>query len=109
MKTVITITGIRPDFIRMSEIFKKLDKKFLDRLKKSDYSKAAELIPIRNKKAFKIAFPATEVGKLIFNALHNPNRKTRYTITPNKMMYWTIPMTVTDRMLDSMIKKQSGF
>jgi UDP-N-acetylglucosamine 2-epimerase len=28
MKTVVTITGIRPDFIRMSEIFKKLDKNF---------------------------------------------------------------------------------
>lgn len=28
MKTVITITGIRPDFIRMSEIFKKLDEHF---------------------------------------------------------------------------------
>lgn len=28
MSTVITVTGIRPDFIRMSEIFKKLDKEF---------------------------------------------------------------------------------
>lgn len=28
MKTVVTITGIRPDFIRMSEIFKKLDENF---------------------------------------------------------------------------------
>jgi UDP-N-acetylglucosamine 2-epimerase len=28
MKTIITITGIRPDFIRMSEIFKKLDQNF---------------------------------------------------------------------------------
>ena len=28
MKNVITITGIRPDFIRMSEIFKKLDENF---------------------------------------------------------------------------------
>jgi UDP-N-acetylglucosamine 2-epimerase (non-hydrolysing) len=28
MKTVITVTGIRPDFIRMSEIFKKLDENF---------------------------------------------------------------------------------
>jgi UDP-N-acetylglucosamine 2-epimerase (non-hydrolysing) len=28
MKTVVTITGIRPDFIRMSEIFKKLDDNF---------------------------------------------------------------------------------
>lgn len=28
MKTVMTITGIRPDFIRMSEIFKKLDENF---------------------------------------------------------------------------------
>jgi UDP-N-acetylglucosamine 2-epimerase (non-hydrolysing) len=28
MKTIITVTGIRPDFIRMSEIFKKLDKHF---------------------------------------------------------------------------------
>lgn len=28
MKTVITVTGIRPDFIRMSEIFKKLDSNF---------------------------------------------------------------------------------
>jgi UDP-N-acetylglucosamine 2-epimerase (non-hydrolysing) len=28
MKTIITVTGIRPDFIRMSEIFKKLDDNF---------------------------------------------------------------------------------
>jgi len=28
MKKVVTITGIRPDFIRMSEIFKKLDENF---------------------------------------------------------------------------------
>jgi len=28
MKTIVTITGIRPDFIRMSEIFKELDKNF---------------------------------------------------------------------------------
>lgn len=28
MKNIMTITGIRPDFIRMSEIFKKLDKEF---------------------------------------------------------------------------------
>jgi UDP-N-acetylglucosamine 2-epimerase len=28
MKTIITITGIRPDFIRMSEIFRKLDQNF---------------------------------------------------------------------------------
>lgn len=28
METVMTITGIRPDFIRMSEIFKKLDQNF---------------------------------------------------------------------------------
>ena len=26
MKTIVTITGIRPDFIRMSHIFKELDK-----------------------------------------------------------------------------------
>jgi UDP-N-acetylglucosamine 2-epimerase len=28
MKTVVTVTGIRPDFIRMSKIFKELDNKF---------------------------------------------------------------------------------
>ena len=92
-----------------SEIFNKVDKKFLESLKKSDYAKAAKLIPKRNKNALKIAFPAIEVGKLIFNALHNPNRKTRYTITPNKMMYWTVPMTISDRMLDRLIQKRSGF
>ena len=27
-KNIITVTGIRPDFIRMSEIFKIFDKKF---------------------------------------------------------------------------------
>ena len=27
-KTIITITGIRPDFIRMAEIFRKLDANF---------------------------------------------------------------------------------
>ena len=28
MKTIITVSGIRPDFIRMSSIFKKLDESF---------------------------------------------------------------------------------
>ena len=28
MKNIITISGIRPDFIRMSSIFKKLDENF---------------------------------------------------------------------------------
>ena len=60
------------------------------------------------KNAKKIAFPAEEVGKLIYNALHDPNRKTRYTITPNRMMYWTLPMLITDRMLDRMIGKTSA-
>ena len=91
-----------------SKIFDKIDKKFLDSLKKTDYAKAAKVIPKRMKNAKKIAFPAEEVGKLIFNALHDPNRKTRYTITPNKLMYWTLPMFISDRMLDRMIGKRSG-
>ena len=90
-----------------SEIFDKIDKKFLETLKKSDYAKLAKNIPKRMKNAKKIAFPAEEVGKLIFNALHDPNRKTRYTITPNKLMYWTLPMLITDRMLDKMVTKRS--
>lgn len=90
-----------------SEIFEKIDKKFLETLKKSDYAKVAKNIPKRMKNAKKIAFPAEEVGKLIFNALHDPNRKTRYTITPNKLMYWTLPMLITDRMLDKMVAKRS--
>lgn len=90
-----------------SEIFDKIDKKFLETLKKSDYAKVAKNIPKRMKNAKKIAFPAEEVGKLIFNALHDPNRKTRYTITPNKLMYWTLPMLITDRMLDKMVTRRS--
>ena len=90
-----------------SEIFDKIDKKFLETLKKSDYAKVAKNIPKRMKNAKKIAFPPEEVGKLIFNALHDPNRKTRYTITPNKLMYWTLPMFITDRMLDKMVTKRS--
>ena len=91
-----------------SEIFDKIDKKFLETLKKSDYAKVAKNITKRMKNAKKIAFPPEEVGKLIFNALHDPNRKTRYTITPNKLMYWTLPMLITDRMLDKMVTKRSG-
>ena len=90
-----------------SEIFDKIDKKFLETLKKSDYAKVAKNIPKRMKNAKKIAFPPEEGGKLIFNALHDPNRKTRYTITPNKLMYWTLPMLITDRMLDKMVTKRS--
>ena len=90
-----------------SEIFDKVDKKFLETLKKSDYAKAAKNIPKRMKNAKKIAFPPEEVGKLIFNVLYDPSRKTRYTITPNKLMYWTLPMLITDRMLDKMVTKRS--
>ena len=91
-----------------SKIFDKIDKKFLDSLKKTDYAKVAKGIPKRMRNAKKIAFPAEEVGKLIFKALHDPNRKTRYTITPNKLMYWTLPMLISDRMLDRVIGKRSG-
>jgi len=28
MKNIVTVTGIRPDFVRMSEVFKKLDANF---------------------------------------------------------------------------------
>jgi NAD(P)-dependent dehydrogenase (short-subunit alcohol dehydrogenase family) len=90
-----------------SEIFDKIDKKFLETLKKTDYAKVAKNIPKRMKNAKRIAFPAEEVGKLIFSVLHDPNRKTRYTITPNKLMYWTLPMLITDRLLDKMVTRRS--
>ncbi len=41
-------------------------------------------------------------------ALHDSNRKTRYTITPNRMMYWTFPMLIADKMLFRMIGKISA-
>jgi len=43
-----------------------------------------------------------------FIALHDPNRKTRYTITSNRVMYWTLPMVITDKMLDRMIGETSA-
>ena len=107
MRYGVDVVIIGPGPIK-TEIFDKIDRKFLESLKKSDYANAAKSIPRRMKNAKKIAFPAEEVGKLIFNALHDPNRKTRYTITPNRMMYWTLPMLITDRMLDRMVGKTSA-
>ena len=108
MKYEVDVVIIGPGPIK-TEIFDKIDKKFLQSLRKTDYAKAASIIPKRMKNAKKISFPAEEVGKLIFNALHDPNRKTRYTITPSRMMYWTLPMLLTDRMLDKLIQGRSGF
>ena len=107
MRYGVDVVIIAPGPIK-TQIFDKIDKKFLASLKKTDYAKAAKGIPRRMKNAKKIAFPAEEVGKLIFNALHDSNRKTRYTITPDRMMYWSIPNLVTDRMLDRLIQKRSG-
>ena len=107
MRYGVDVVIIGPGPIK-TEIFDKIDKKFLESLKKTDYAKAAKGIPKRMKNAKKIAFPAEEVGKLIFNALHNPNRKTRYAITPSRMMYWTLPMLLPDRVLDQLIKRRSG-
>ena len=40
--------------------------------------------------------------------LHNPNRKTIYTITPYRMMCWTLPILIADKMLYRMIGKTSA-
>ena len=107
MRYGVDVVIIGPGPIK-SEIFDKIDKKFIQSLKKTDYANDAKGIPKRIKNAKKIAFPAEEVGKLVFNALHNPNRKTRYAITPSRMMYWTLPMLLPDRILDRLIKSRSG-
>ena len=74
-------------------------------LKKTDYSSAAKSVLKRNKEMLKISLPAEDVGKLIYDALHSFNRKTRYTITPNRLKYWTIPRLLPDRVLDRYFKK----
>ena len=40
-------------------------------------------------------------------ALHDLNKKTRYTITPNRIIYSTFPLLITDKMLCRMIGKTS--
>ena len=40
-------------------------------------------------------------------ALNDPNKKTRYTITPNRIIYSTFPMLIADKMLYRMIGKIS--
>ncbi len=108
MRYGVDVVIIGPGPIK-TEIFKKIDKKNLSKIKKTDYAKTAVGMVKRMKKMQEIAFPAEEVGKLIFNSLHDPNRKTRYTITPDKMMNWTLPMLISDRMLDRLIKRRSKF
>ena len=56
----------------------------------------------------KISLPAEDVAKLIYEALHSFNRKTRYTITPDRLKYWTIPTLLPDRVLDRYIKKNTA-
>ena len=69
MRYGVDVVVIGPGPIK-TEIFDKIDKKFVQSLKKTDYANDAKGIPKRMKNAKKIAFPAEEVGKLIFNALH---------------------------------------
>ena len=57
----------------------------INKIFKTDYSRAAKSVLKRNKEMLKISLPAEDVGKLIYDALHSFNRKTRYTITPNTL------------------------
>ena len=41
-------------------------------------------------------------------AFHDPNRKARYIITPNRMMHWTFPVLIADKMLCRIIGKISA-
>ncbi|SVA03169.1 uncharacterized protein METZ01_LOCUS56023, partial [marine metagenome] len=104
LRYAIDVVIIGPGPIR-SKIFNKVDRKFFNSLKKTDYSSAAKSVLKRNKEMLKISLPAEDVGKLIYDALHSFNRKTRYTITPNRLKYWTIPRLLPDRVLDGYFKK----
>lgn len=100
----VDVVIVGPGPIR-SKIFDKTDKKFFASLKNTDYAKAGKAVLKRNKEMLKISLPPEEVGKLIYKALHNPNRKTRYTITPKKLMYWMVPSLLPDRIFDNFFKK----
>ncbi len=51
--------------------------------------------------------PAATVGNLILSILQNPNPKTRYLITPDKLSFW-LGRLMPDKWLDRMVFKQLG-
>ena len=106
LKYGVDVVIIRPGPIK-TEIFKKIDKKAMNRLKKTDYSSAAKNLQKRFKAMEKIAFPSDDVAKLIYTALHNKRRKTSYVITPNRFTFWTLPMILSDRLLDRALRRMN--
>ncbi len=53
-----------------------------------------------------IAIPAKQVGDLVYKAVESNSPKTRYLITPKKMLFWLAINVFPDRFLDKMMKKQ---
>jgi NAD(P)-dependent dehydrogenase (short-subunit alcohol dehydrogenase family) len=56
----------------------------------------------------KKGLPAEELGRVIHHVLTVSEPKVRYTVVPNRLKDWTIPMLLPKRLLDRIMAKQLG-
>ena len=51
---------------------------------------------------------ADVIGNRVKDILQNPSPKTRYVITPQRMLNFTLPGVLPDRMFDKLVGKELG-
>lgn len=92
----------------VTPIWDKAEARVLNDYPGTPYERSLEKFRSVSMNEAKGAFPATVVAEKIYRLLQRRHRHTRYAIVPHRLINWTLPRSLPDKVLDFCIGKFLG-
>jgi NAD(P)-dependent dehydrogenase (short-subunit alcohol dehydrogenase family) len=103
----IDVIIIRPGAI-VTPIWEKSDTGLAERFRDTPFAEALAQFERYAAKEGASGFPATVIGKTVYQALTTKNPKVRYAVVPNRLTNWIIPQLIPMRILDKLVAQFMG-